>query len=509
MKYFIGLLLFVSTAFARFTADILSEAQLGNLPNSQPDNLRTSYNQLNLNYRAFGLNGGGRIESFNASKYGRTFRQLAQRYIEYERGPFKARVGNFYETFGRGLILRGYELPGVLFEQRQFRRRYAYYRDFDGLLVKGTWNRFEISLLRGNALDNAFPPELENISRRFGNVQGAEIKVRPFAWVMLGDAYLKTDFNDRDFGEFNTFFSEISLNQLVRKTGLKNSSLKIYGEHARQNSAIGDFFSMSQSNPHASYLSLNFSVNRFGISAEYKDYYGFENKVNVPPILYMEHGYYLLNRNSKELFSDYENGYQFEATFRPTDYLFLLANTSFAQNDLGYAKFDFVERFFELTAYPFYTVTAKAFYDWAKDELKSETDRKTGGLNFEWAFIPGYAVTIDAQQQKIIRSFGSVFQEELNNTYLSTTFSKSPLLSIGFALDRSTDPVETDDPATFAEVETDAIYWSSVVASFQLNMSHQISFFYGSRRGGLVCLSGTCYEVLPFKGLELRWTGHF
>lgn len=509
MKYILGLILFATASFAQFSADILSEAQLGNLPNSKPDDLRTSYNQLNLNYRALGLNGGIRYESFNASEDGRTFGQLAQRYVEYEQGPFKARVGNFYKTFGRGLILRGYELPGVVFEQRQFRRRYAYYRDFDGFLVEGTWNRFEISVLQGNALDNSFPPEIENINRRLGNVQGAEIKVRPFSWLMLGDAYLKTDFDQRSFGEFNTFFSELSLNQLVRKTGLKKSSLKVYAEHARQNSTTGDFFSTSKSDPHATYVSLNLSVNRFGLSAEYKDYQGFENKINVPPILYMEHGYYLLNRNSKELLSDYENGFQFEMTFRPTDKLFLLANTSFAQNDLGYTNFDFAERFFEITAYPSYTVTAKAFYDWAKDELKSETDRKTGGVNFDWEFKPGYAVTIDAQQQKIIRSFGSTFREELNNTYLSATFSKSPLLSIGFALDRSTDPVETDDPATFAEVETEAKYWQSVVASFQLNMSHEISLFYGSRRGGLVCLSGTCYEVLPFKGVELRWTGHF
>jgi len=40
-------------------------------------------------------------------------------------------------------------------------------------------------------------------------------------------------------------------------------------------------------------------------------------------------------------------------------------------------------------------------------------------------------------------------------------------------------------------------------------MLNEVSVFYGSRRGGLTCLSGTCYEVLPFEGVEVRWTAQF
>jgi hypothetical protein len=99
--------------------------------------------------------------------------------------------------------------------------------------------------------------------------------------------------------------------------------------------------------------------------------------------------------------------------------------------------------------------------------------------------------------------------ETFNNTYIAATLSRAPRFSLALAMDRSTDPAETDDPETFQVTETDAKYWFSFAGSYQINMSNVLSLFYGSRRGGLTCLSGTCYEVLPFEGLEIRWTAHF
>lgn len=508
LTLFVFFLLCVS-AYSQFSGTVLSEFQLGNLPDVEPTDLNTIYNQANIGFTKYGVTGGMRFEAFNASAKDRSFDHISRRFVQYERGPFKARVGNFFTTMGRGLILRGFELPNVLFEQRQFRRRYAYYRDFDGLLVEGTWRKFEFSFMNGNALNNTFPPQLADFDRRFGTVKGGQIKGRPFSWFMLGNAYIKTEFKDRPEKDFYTFFSELSLNRVLRNWGLKRTSLKFYAEHARQNSHLDRFFSNSAEGPHATYLSINFGHKRLGLSAEYKDYLGFENLVNEPPIGYMEHGYYLLNRNSKELLADYEKGYQYEATLRATDNLFLLANTSFAQSDLSYASFDFAEHFFEATAYLSSNLTAKVFYNWAKDDLKNESDRKTGGLNFEWEFLPSYALSVDAQQQSIVRSFKDVFREDFNNTYLAATLSKSPKMSFAVAVDRSTDPVETDKSETFDIVETDTKYWTNLVASFQINMAHQLNLFYGSRRGGLVCVSGTCFEVLPFNGLEIRWIGHF
>jgi len=33
--------------------------------------------------------------------------------------------------------------------------------------------------------------------------------------------------------------------------------------------------------------------------------------------------------------------------------------------------------------------------------------------------------------------------------------------------------------------------------------------FLGKRRGGLACTAGTCYQVQPFEGVELRLVSRF
>ena len=70
-------------------------------------------------------------------------------------------------------------------------------------------------------------------------------------------------------------------------------------------------------------------------------------------------------------------------------------------------------------------------------------------------------------------------------------------------------PAESDNKEIPVIIEQSPENWFNISGAVQLNMSHELQLFYGARCGGLVCLSGTCYEILPFRGLEIRWTGHF
>lgn len=507
--FVLSILLLITSGRAQLNVSLLSEYQLGNLPETQPENLSSLYSQLNLQYRQNSSSVGLRYESFQSSRNGRSYEHFAQRYFEWQQGAFRVRVGNYYTTLGRGLLLRAFELPNVIFEQRQFRRRYGYYRDLDGLLIEGTWSRFEFKLLHGQPLNNIFPPQLEGFSRRTGNVQGGQIVFRPTGWLMLGNAFARTNFKDRKQQEMNSVFTTLSFSKMLRRAGLKRASLKLYAEHARANASIDNFFSTSAKDPHATFIGLNFSYKKIGFMAEYKDYQKFENNINLPPIAYMEHSYYLLNRATHELMSDYEKGYQVEINFRPTERILLLANTSFARNELSFAAFEFAEHFLEATIYWTDFLTSKTFYDWAKEEIKGEHARRTGGADVEWSFYGSYALTAEFQQQSIERRFGPTFRENFNNTYATLTLSRAPHVSLSLVINRSTDPAETDDPHTPLQVESEAKYWLGLVGAYQINMANEISAFYGSRRGGLVCTSGTCYEVLPFKGLEVRWIARF
>ena len=81
-------------------------------------------------------------------------------------------------------------------------------------------------------------------------------------------------------------------------------------------------------------------------------------------------------------------------------------------------------------------------------------------------------------------------------------------LTGGIVLERSTDPLEADDPRT-EQIETAARHWLSFNGGVQIDNHHLVSLFYGRRRGGPACTAGICYEVLDFEGFELRWTTTF
>ena len=506
---FCFILFFSKPCFTQLSVSSLIEYQLGNIPNTEPDDLSNIYGQINLMYSRQNLSFGMRYENFNSSENPRSFDHLAQRYAEWQNGTFTIRAGNFYTTLGRGLLLRAFELPNVIFEQRQFRRRYSYYRDLDGFLAEAKWQNVELKVLSGKPLNNAFPPELDSFDRRNGTVRGGQIIIRPFQWFMIGDAFLHTSSGDRPDMDMNSLFGQWTLSKLLRQRGLTRATLKLYFEHARSNSNLDNFFSTSKKNPHATYVGLNFSYKKFGFSAELKDYRDFENGLNLPPILYKEHGYYLLNRSTHELLSDFERGYQVEISYRPTKNIFLVGNMSFAENDLSFRKVEFVDRFIEATIHWAEKLSTKTFYDWSKDEIKAEISRKTGGFDIEWALTRVYALNMEFQHQSIESQFGQTLKEQHQNSFSSLTFSRSPSFSVSLLVNRSTDPIETDDARTPFKIERDAKYWPGFAASLQINMAHEVNFFYGKRRGGLVCLSGTCYEVLPFEGLELRWVAHF
>ena len=509
MKIAFFLLMLVAIASAQVTVSNLAEYQLGNLPNAEPGDLSTLFNQLTLEYRQSPVTIGLRLENFQSSIGERSYSYFAQRYVAWQKGRIKVRLGNFNTTLGRGLVMRAFELPSVVFEQRQFRRRYAYNRDIDGILVQGAWSRFEFTVLHGQPLNEAAPPGFDE-SRRSGLVQGGQVKFRPANWLTLGDAYLRAEVAHAALrkNEMNSVFGELNLSNLLRQRGMKRSSLKLYAEHARSNSMASEYFSANEEDDFATYVNLIFSYKKFGLSAEYKDYNNFENGVNVPPIGYLEHGYYLLNRSTHELLAENEKGWQIEATYRLFPNLFILANASYALNEFPSARFEFSERMLKAAFTVSNSVNGKAFYNQSKDELRGELQRYTGGINLDWQFAGRYSLSADAQYQTIDRGFENLVFDELENAFASLTFSASPRYSVSVVAQRSTDVAETDDPATPFITEADPKYWLSFSGAYQLDMNHEISFFYGARRGGLACTSGTCYEVLPFEGFEIRWTAH-
>ena len=97
----------------------LMEYQLGNLPYTEPAALSSHYDQLNLGYRYKGLKATLRYEQFLSQNEESSYYSLSQFQVQYRKEKLELKVGNFNETLGNGLLLRGYEIAGICWVFRQ------------------------------------------------------------------------------------------------------------------------------------------------------------------------------------------------------------------------------------------------------------------------------------------------------------------------------------------------------------------------------------------------------
>lgn len=485
-----------------------TEIQHGNLPSGTKGDQLNFYERLDMNSRYHAFDADFRVEMFESQRRNTSYIHLAQRSLSWKSSGWAMQAGNFYTTLGRGLLLRAYELPGVIFEQRQFRRRYSYYRDIDGAILRYNGKRLETQLFWGSVLDNTFPPDLEGIDRRPNEITGGQFRLHTGLGLKAGMAAMQQKHVSGSEEMFHTLMAEWSLRSWLRKWGLKSTHIAFYAEHAQAGPSWESHFTHNKTG-HATVASVTVVYKTLGLSAEFKDYDQFENRINLPPILYREHSQYLLNRVTHELLADAEQGVQVELNWRPTLDLFLVANLSHAQNDFSYRSFEFFDRFLELNWQGHETLSLKLFFDHSKDEVRGDQSRLTTGMETEWQFIYPYALTLDIQNQSLKTGFIPSRTTSHINRYIALSLSASPIFTFSLAFDHSNNPVDVDDPLTPSRLETGAKTWVHGTASIRLKSAHQLDLFYGERRGGLICLSGTCFEVLPFKGLEFRYVVNF
>ncbi len=132
--------------------------------------LSSLYDQLNLGYRYKGLKASVRYEQFLSQNEGSSYYSLSQFQVQYRKEKLELKVGNFNETLGNGLLMRGYEIAGSVFEEEAYRTRYGFYRDMLGFSAKYTGDIWYLNALRGKSLVNYLTSHLR--SQRTANRSG-------------------------------------------------------------------------------------------------------------------------------------------------------------------------------------------------------------------------------------------------------------------------------------------------------------------------------------------------
>ncbi len=176
MKNNVSLILFlvVNNVLGQLSVSNILEYQMGNLPNEEPSNLTTHFDQLSLSYRYNEILFMGKFEHFQNTSKDISYNNVTQWSLSFNKENFNLLVGHFYQILGRGLLLRTYEIPGVIREQAGLRTRYGFYRDINGVKLGYGYKWFEFIAFRGRVLREDLPPIISNDIRRENLLESAQ-----------------------------------------------------------------------------------------------------------------------------------------------------------------------------------------------------------------------------------------------------------------------------------------------------------------------------------------------
>ncbi|TLX73971.1 hypothetical protein E9993_14290 [Labilibacter sediminis] len=483
LKVLLGLVFVILTMdlFSQFSASVLSEYQNGKLPKDTTENFNSIYSRVLINYQMGNFKVGTGIQLYQTPYSERNYVHLSAGSINYQSEKVELTLGNYSQVLGNGILLRNYQIPGAIVEDKGFRTKQYFYTDMLGAQVAFHMDKLDVKALWGYALNNLNPPILDWELRRYDEVIGTEVSYR-FKKQVLGASGIRLH-NELE----TSYYGMLSL------SGDITEFLSYYSGYARYLSGEGK--ETKERDAYALYGNIVLTLPSFGISAEYKNYQNFliGTGINEPPALVKEHYYKLLNRSTHVLQPTNESGVQLEAYYQMNLFSSIVANYTLAVNDFG-IKYRYQEWFLEYSGNVFNDTDLKLFVDYADDEFKSEYNRVSYGVNLDVPLVNHFGFLIEAEGQGFER-----LDSYVSNYYLNFTLRRKSKWFWGTQLEVSNDPFITEDKKI----------WPSVLIKYKYNSNHSLQLFAGERRGGPACNAGICYEVLDFSGVELRWMARF
>ncbi len=386
--FILVLFLFIAVdIFSQLSGYNLMEYQLGNIPTDTNRNLSTHFDQLFVKYRYNKINSFVMVEQFITPDNSKEYLSLSQYQLNYSDNCVKVTIGNFYETIGRGLLLRTYEIKGSVFEDVVQRVRQGFYNDIRGFSAKYSGEIFSLKVLRGRPLFNVIPPTNDPITRRPDLLEAVEGNIS-FLKQNLGLAYMR-DVDEYSSVNYMTFY--LSGNLPYNFSYYNEWAQKIGKDNPIGYSAADAVF--------ADYFNLTYSYSSFGASLEFKKYQNFNlgSAFNFPPALVKEHSYRTLNRSIHTPQLDNESGFQSEFYYSFPNHSMITTNFTRLKNNFG-KEFIFDEYFIEYYL-PADKNSIKIFADYSNDEIVSQKNRYSGGLYYNRELSNSWSTGLEFEYQ--------------------------------------------------------------------------------------------------------------
>jgi hypothetical protein len=454
-------------------------------------------------------------------EFGPNFNGIRKRYVEFSRKGLELRAGDFYTLYGKGLAMNLFENRGINYDTRLDGLRGGYRNDYVNAI-------FAAGKMRYNDLLNV--DRIETYSVKSGHVE-----VTPLDFFRVGGSMVGVD------GELPMAFGNDHLRADIPEVmaSLRGLGFELFVQQAWKRTtflrptADGTFASGS-SEGDALYGSLSYTADfGLGVTVEYKDY-AFDavaeeqreaNRptrmlpMQNPPIVHKEHYFTLLSRNPHVVDFNDEVGMQVDVFYALTPEITLNLNGAIASRHFGYTTRDgflvtyereqsmmptldekfspFWELYGEVEWYFDGQSYVRAAFNRRHDapyegNLAHVQSSTTIPIRVEYILDDRYSVGVSLEQQFYHDSFSRESPEYFNE-YVSVTLARAAQWSATVRMEYTTDKTDA----------TGKDFWRTIEFAYRLGNDHIATVSYGTERGGLVCTSGICREILPFDGVRL------
>jgi len=395
-------------------------------------------------------------------------------------------IGNFYELFGRGMILKSYEDRSIRIDNNLL-----------GVNVSGQFDGLKLTGLTGMAEN--FAAERKDILHAF-------------------DMEYKFSKNLKTGGTFAVNRPDNNTISPTRMAGLRVQpsfwNFDFYGEYGMKfnDDISNNFFAGEEKHVgEGIYANMNFYLGGFGLTTEYKKYDNFAFtsndqtiSYNTPPAVKRDQQYLLLNRHITELNVNNEEGFQVEASYNLSDYTSVLANYSYTYT-LGESSFYQRQRNLKKASDKYYedlylniqhtwsdkftTIFAFGYGEEYYTLTKSITP--IAELRYYLDDINSFKMIVEHQQTTQLQTGEKYFDDVLLIEYL-----RSPNLSVSLVSE-----MLTKEPTAGNKIRT---LWNFIQVGYKLWEHTDVSVAVGSRQAGTICIGGVCRYEPEFRGVELK-----
>lgn len=402
--------------------------------------------------------------------------QIKHRYAEFAGGPFSARAGHFFATFGRGLTLRSYEDAELEHDTA-----------LDGILTEYGAGPVTVTALAGVAEEHLYGSRY-----RDHVVRGFRVELPLGGRVGAAASLVERSRTDRDEelelpDEVARFEDSVEGAELSLWLG----PLTLAGEYAGrsgENPATGE-----RSYGYAAYASGTVELGRLTVFGEFKDYRDYDHYLVNPPTCVRDHVWTLMNRATYEIDLDDERGFLVEGTAPVGEELSVTGGASEARRHSG-----------ELAHWEIFAQVDHSLCDRASGAVAASWSR-------EYEFGRFVERAIGVADIDLTLATGQVLEAGLEvgwtdnrlagygyHDYLgSMTFYPSSSLTVSSVLEATTDRSEEREVWTILEVRA------------LLPEDVELSVAFGSERRGKKCSGGVCYVEPEFEGLRVKVGRYF